>query len=167
MSPADDPAENLEAQSYSRYICSSLQRIMDCLDGLSADELNWRPPAPGANSLYVLAVHTLANAEENILGTLRGQAVMRDRATEFASVATSADSLREHWSGLERRLRSALARLPREDLDRERIHPRRGSLTGRDILIVTARHAAEHMGQAELTRDLLMAARSTARGSTP
>lgn len=165
MSPTGDRAMNLEALSWSRYICSSLQRIVACLDGLTEDELDWRPPAPGANSLYALAVHTLANAEENILGILCGQAVVRDREAEFASVATSADPLREHCSDLERRIRSALVQLPGEELDRKHAHPRRGALTGRDILIVTARHAAEHMGHAELTRDLLMAARSTARGS--
>jgi hypothetical protein len=32
-------------------------------------------------------------------------------------------------------------------------------VTGRAILIVVARHAAEHLGQAELTRDLLRAGR--------
>jgi hypothetical protein len=30
-----------------------------------------------------------------------------------------------------------------------------GPLTGHDILILTARHAAEYAGQAELTRQLL------------
>ena len=48
------------------------------------------------------------------------------------------------------------------DLDRERVHPRRGLLTGREILIVVARHAAEHLAHAELTRDLLMTADRTA-----
>ncbi len=43
------------------------------------------------------------------------------------------------------------------DLEREVTHPRRGALTGRDVLIVVARHAVEHLGQAELTRDLARA----------
>ncbi|MBN1310607.1 MAG: hypothetical protein JXB30_04240 [Anaerolineae bacterium] len=38
-------------------------------------------------------------------------------------------------------------------------HPRRGQMAGRAELIIVARHAAEHMGQAELTRDLLFSAR--------
>ena len=40
-------------------------------------------------------------------------------------------------------------------LDRERTHPRRGALTAREVLIVVARHAAEHWGEAQLTRSLL------------
>ena len=67
-----------------RYIASSLDRLVALLDGLSADDLDWRPPAPGANSLYVLAMHTLGNAEENLLEILGGQPIGRDREAEFA-----------------------------------------------------------------------------------
>ncbi|CAN5843324.1 hypothetical protein BH10CHL1_BH10CHL1_01810 [soil metagenome] len=48
-----------------------------------------------------------------------------------------------------------------DELTRVRSHPRRGQITGREILLVVACHAAEHRGQAELTRDLLFAARAT------
>jgi hypothetical protein len=57
------------------------------------------------------------------------------------------------------RLAEALANLPPGALDASYSHPRRGTVTGRDILIIVARHSAEHLGQAELTRDLLRAAR--------
>jgi hypothetical protein len=36
-------------------------------------------------------------------------------------------------------------------------------MMGREVLIVVARHCAEHMGQAFLTRDLILAQ----RGETP
>jgi hypothetical protein len=48
-----------------------------------------------------------------------------------------------------------------------RQHPRRGPLSGREILIVVARHAAEHLGQAELTRDLMKAATGSVDDGTP
>jgi hypothetical protein len=51
----------------------------------------------------------------------------------------------------------ALASLPVGDLDRERPHSRRGTLSGREVLLVVARHAAEHWGEAQLTRSLLRA----------
>ena len=47
--------------------------------------------------------------------------------------------------------------LTRGDLDAAREHPRRGTLTGRDVLIVVARHTAEHWGEAQLTRSLMKA----------
>ncbi len=47
--------------------------------------------------------------------------------------------------------------VPPEALLAPHHHPRRGWSTGREILLIVARHAAEHLGQAELTRDLLLA----------
>lgn len=142
-----------------RYIAGSLDRLVALLDGLSAEELDWRPPAHGANSLSVLATHTLGNAEENLLETLGGQPIGRDREAEFAVQGGSADAVAARWRDLRPRLSEILAALPPDALDASYPHPRRGAITGRDILIVVARHSAEHLGQAELTRDLLLAAR--------
>lgn len=147
-----------EALIFWRYIASSLDRLVGCLEGLSAEDLNWRPTAPGANSLVALAVHTLGNAEENLRETLAGHAVGRDREAEFAVRDVSAGTLVTRWQILRLELPALLADLPADALDRTYAHPRRGTLTGREILIVVARHAAEHLGQAELTRDLLRAA---------
>ena len=58
---------------------------------------------------------------------------------------------------LRERIAKHLASLTRDDLDAARAHPRRGTLTGRDVLIVVARHAAEHWGEAQLTRSLMKA----------
>lgn len=148
---------NRELAAYAGFICRSIDRIVACLAGLDAEQLNWRPPAPQTNSLYILAIHTMANAEENILGTLCGQTIMREREDEFTAKGTSAADAETYWHDLRERLAIALRRLDPAELEREIHHPRRGSLTGREILIVVARHAAEHMGQAELTRDLLRA----------
>jgi len=74
--------------------------LLQCLEGLDSVGLNWRPPAPQANSLYVLATHTLANAQQNILGVLCGQAVERDREAEFAVAGSTASALIEQWHAL-------------------------------------------------------------------
>jgi len=58
------------------------------------------------------------------------------------------------WPGLRAELEEGLSALPTSDLARAVEHPRRDPLSGREILIVVARHVAEHLGQAELTRDL-------------
>lgn len=147
-----------EAILFCRYILSSLDRLVQCLDGLDETQLNWNPPAPHANSLYTLVVHTLGNAEENLLWTLFDQPSQRNREQEFVMEGPSADALMIRWNGLREQLQQALLSLSSFDLEREHLHPRRGSITGLDILIVVARHAAEHLGQAELTRDLVLAA---------
>ncbi|EFH85376.1 DinB family protein [Ktedonobacter racemifer] len=146
-----------EAILFCRYILSSLDRLVQCLDGLDENQLNWQPPAPHANSLYTLVVHTLGNAEENLLLTLFDQPSSRNREQEFVMKGQSADALIAQWQALRERLQKTLLSLSSGDLEQEHLHPRRGSITGLDILIVVARHAAEHLGQAELTRDLVLA----------
>ncbi len=147
-----------ELALYWRKIADSLERLLSTLEGLSEEQVNWRPPAPNANSLYALAAHTMGNAEENLLGVLAGQPVERDRDGEFQASGTSTDLLRERWATLRASIPAALANLPPGALDRQNYqHPRRGAISGRETLLIVARHAAEHTGQAELTRDLLQA----------
>ncbi len=152
------PSSSREAVLFCRYIVSSLDRLVHCLDGLDETQLNWHPPAPHANSLYALVVHTLGNAEENLLWTLSDQPSQRNREQEFLREGASTDALLLRWNGLRGQLQQALLSLSLQDLAQEHLHPRRGLITGLDILIVVARHAAEHLGQAELTRDLVLAA---------
>jgi hypothetical protein len=147
-----------EIASFHRFIANSLDRLVTLVGEHDEAGLNRRPPAPDANSLYALATHTLGNAEENILQTLCGRPVARQREAEFAARGDSA-AVAERWRALRDELTEAMAALTPADLDRERAHPRRGALTGREVLLVVARHAAEHLGQAELTRDLLLATR--------
>lgn len=148
-----------EALIFWRYIASSLDRLVACLESLDAESLNWRPAAADTNSLYALVTHTLGNAEENILETLCGVPIGRDREGEFAAHGATPAYIVARWSDLRARLEDELAKLPADGLNHTYSHPRRGALSGREILIVVARHAAEHLGQAELTRDLLCAAR--------
>lgn len=85
--------------------------------------------------------------------------VGRERDAEFAQDGTAA-GVRARWRELRPRLVAALSHVAPGELARDRPHPRRGALDGRAVLIVVARHAAEHLGQAELTRDLWRATRT-------
>jgi uncharacterized damage-inducible protein DinB len=152
-----DSFSNLEAATFWRYIASSLDRLVALGTALTHEGLHWRPPAPEANSIAMLIFHTLGNAVENILEVLCGVPVERDRDAEFAARAVTGDELAARWSALRPRLEGALSQLGQDELDRMRTHPRRGTVTGREVLVVVARHAAEHLGQAELTRDLFLA----------
>jgi hypothetical protein len=146
-----------EVESFRHFIFDTIDSIVGVLDGLSAEELNWRPAAPATNSLYAIATHVLGNAEENLLGTLCGQPHGRSYATEFSAGAPAPDAVRARWAELREHVTESLVNLTREDLDRPRKHPRRGFITGRDVLIVVARHTAEHWGEAQLTRSLMKA----------
>lgn len=150
---------SIEVESFWTYINSSICRLVALAEQLPLSGLNWHPPADSANSVGVLVGHVCGNAEENLIGTLCGRDVTRDRASEFASHPVSTSDLVAGWAALQARLVQELAALPAERLDESIHHPRRGALCGRDLLIVVARHAAEHLGQAELTRDLWFSTR--------
>jgi len=160
MEPTATTGEQ-EGAIYARAILDTLDRLSACVEGMDTDQLNWQPSAPGANSVYVLATHILGNAEESILYTLRDQPSTRDREREFAARAQSPAALQERWQKLREQLQAAMLGLSAGDLARTVNHPRRGPLTGREVLLLVARHAAEHLGQAELTRDLAQALKAT------
>jgi hypothetical protein len=153
---ATAPFRSAEVASFWRFIASSLDRLLAVAQALEADGLHWRPPAPGANSVAMLVRHTLGNAEENLLMILCGQPFARQRDDEFVDRSVSAADLVTAWHDVRPRLEAALATVEAEEMTRIRPHPRRGSVSGRDVLIIVARHAAEHLGQAELTRDLYL-----------
>jgi hypothetical protein len=119
----------------------------------------WAPPAVAANSILALARHTLANAEENILGVVLGRPVTRDREGEFDAVG-EASAVAHRWELLRGQAEGELCALPPERMGQRVQHPRRGEVTVREVLLVVARHSAEHLGQAELTRDLAAAERA-------
>lgn len=145
-----------KALVYWRFITSSVDRLLVCLDDLEEAALNWRP-LPNANSLYVLATHMIGNIEETVWGLVCNQSIVRDRDAEFRATGHDAQVLRTHWQTLQTQIAQHLAQLPSSALDQEHLHPRRGALTGWAILLIVARHAAEHLAHAELTRDLLLA----------
>ena len=145
-----------EAETYARYIISSIDHLLECLDEVDTEGLNWHPNAKDTNSLFALATHAIANTAENVLGTAcrLSEYQVRDHEAEFAAQGTLVSELRQYWSGIAAEIRKSLATMPREALGAPLAHPRRGEITTREVLLVAARHAAEHFGQAQLTRDL-------------
>jgi hypothetical protein len=152
--------ESREVATFWRYLASSLDRFVSVATSLDSEGLLWKPPAEATNSIAVMLIHTLGNAQENLLEILCGEPVNRDRDREFLESLVVAEELAAQWSALRSRLVAALGAVPVQELDRVRYHPRRGEIEGRSILIVVTRHAAEHLGQAELTRDLWLSSRS-------
>ncbi len=148
-----------EVDLYWDMIRNSVDELVACLEGLDGDSLNWKP-LEDANSLCVLATHTMGNVRHNFLSILCGGPITRDRDSEFAAMGDSVAEIEAGWNELQRRISEAIRDLPPDDLDRVRDDPQRGKITGRELMILVARHAAEHYGQAQLTRDLVKARQS-------
>ena len=142
-----------EAGQFWRYIESTLDRLFELVAAEPEDVLRWLPPAESANSILVLARHMLANVEVNILGTLGGELVEYDREAAFGDDITKADVL-AHWSELRPHLQQTMADLPADRISGLVKHHWRGEIPGREVLMVVARHSAEHLAHAELTRDM-------------
>jgi len=149
-----------EVGSFWRFTLRSLDGFMEIVDGLTVDELNWRPPAPDTNTIYALTAHTLGNVRMHVFRVLLGQTIDRDRDGEFRSVADASNVPIPAWPTLRSKVETALRGLPPEAMDRSCDHPVFGPLTGREVLMVMMRHTAEHHGHVELTRDLIVAARA-------
>ena len=151
-----------EITSLWRFITETLDRFTAVASEGPDAALHWAPPAADANSIAVLLVHTLGNVEEQVIEVVGGEPVHRQREAEFIEGDLTGAQLAGQWQALRPRLEQALAGLDPAELDRERSHPRRGMITGREALLLAIRHAGEHLGQSELTRDLWRAAHSNA-----
>jgi hypothetical protein len=152
-----------EIEGYRRQIQSLLERVCACLEGLSEEQLNWRPPVHGANSAYAIAAHGIGCARAFVLGIACGQDVERDRSAEFRALGPDATDLTAQARRLSEDMETALAALPPSALDQRLLPPR--SLFGegelkevsvREVLLDVVEHTSLHLGQLQIMRDLAL-----------
>jgi hypothetical protein len=146
--------ERVVIQAFTDKIIEYVERILATCEGLDEAGINWKPSGTDTNSIYVLATHVMGNVRQNALAMLGGQEDQRDRDAEFVAKGNSATELKEQWADLKPRVIDALSKIGITELTHEYPHPRRGTMSGLGILMLTATHAGEHAGQAELTRSL-------------
>lgn len=150
---------NTEIGLFGEKLIEHVERILATMDGLDRDGINWKPTSDNTNSIYVLATHTMENVKQNVMVVLGGAPDDRDRDAEFVARGESAEELLSRWATQRGQIESRLSELGPDILSREYDHPRRGRVTGRELLLNAVAHAAEHAGQTELTRDLYLAQR--------
>jgi hypothetical protein len=133
-------------------LLAEVDRVLRAADGLDASQLSWIPSAKGANSLIVLAAHVVGAAERHVVRTVGAGAVSGTRDEEFAARGDLAP-IRARWETVRGEIVEILDTLSPDRLDEELPQPSRVR-TIHGALIHAIAHAAEHAGQAELTRDL-------------
>lgn len=147
------PAPKRELAEMRDRLLREVDRVIGTTEGLSAAQLGWTPAAKDVNSLLVLAAHTVGAAERHILVNIAGRKPGGTRDAEFAANAEIA-GVRSRWDEVRRGIVDVLDNLPPGRLDDDLPGP--VSIRSVQAMIVHAiAHAAEHAGQAELTRDLL------------
>jgi hypothetical protein len=152
---------SVEADSFRLRFEHQFDRLLRALDGLDEAALNWKPPGQGTNSLLVLVTHTLASAEDHVVRRAAGKPVARDRDAEFAA-GGGGSHLTARSAEVLGRIGEALGELEGhfEDVREAPFGRYPGTWTVRDSLVHAVAHTAEHIGQAELTRDLWRAGRT-------
>lgn len=149
MSPAPKPAL---AEMRDRLL-EEVERVLSAADGLDATQLSWAPSTKGANSLLVLAAHTVGAAERHVVRSIGGGEVTGTRDEEFVARGDMAP-IRARWDAVRRKIVETIDSMPPGRLDDAVPKPSR-IRTIHGLLVHAVAHAAEHAGQAELMRDLI------------
>jgi Protein of unknown function (DUF664) len=156
--PGHDGQVGISADAVASYVDRAVEAMADIVTGLGDELANTRPDLPGANSPYAILRHCLGVMEYWAGHVVAGRTVERDRAAEFRATGHVAD-LAAAAGEARRRFRADLVTA---ELD---ARPRGGHPTTRpDELELTSQghallhvmeEAYQHLGQLEITRDLL------------
>ncbi len=138
--------------TYLRYLEQRHADILQTLEGLPPDALDW-VPGPGMNSIAVLIFH-LTGAERYWIGDVVAQQPSgRDREAEFKVHDVGAEALRQRLAGTAAYIRKVLEGLTMADLDGRRTVPRNGqSESVASALLHALEHMALHVGNIQITR---------------
>ena len=155
---------NAEVAAYEISIRERLDLLAQRVRGLTADELNWRPPVARPNSAWVLATHTIGNARAWALGIACGDDRRRDRPAEFASHGEDGAALAAEIERARDEISAALAALDPARLDAV-VMPAQDlfgegpahEVSVRDALIQVIEHASLHLGHLDMLSDLMEA----------
>ena len=126
--------------------------LRDHVRDLSVEELNWKP-APEANSIAVLVVHTLGS-EAEVLRVVADVPNVRDRDAEFLVTVSDAGDLLREIDQADSYLEAMAPRITTEHLAAERPRGERGPESGLHWLVTNYGHAREHLAHIELTKQL-------------
>ena len=123
------------------------------IENLPIDALDWMA-GPEMNSINVLVIH-LVGAERYWIGVALNEPPVRDRESEFRTMALSTEELTERLVSADDYARQALVRFSLLDLETVRQSPRNAkTFTVGWCLAHALEHTALHTGHIQLTRQL-------------
>lgn len=156
------PAASVAVSSadYLWFAELALGEMIRIVADLGDDVANRRPPLPGANSPYVILTHCLGVLEYWAGATVAGRTIERDRDAEFTADG-DVGSLCQRAEAARRRLRGDLTGLDSwanpGSVRRDPADPVPYSETKGAVLLHILEELFQHLGQMEITRDLLRA----------
>lgn len=148
----------LSTEEYLVYVESALDQQLAIAAGLGDERVNRLPDLDGANSPYAIVTHCLGVMEYWGGEVVAGRSIERDRAAELRAVGTLAE-LTPRVEAAKARLRADVATAEPDAPPRKPpsgpVEPGYGTQGG--VLMHIYEELAQHLGQLELTRDLLLA----------
>jgi DinB superfamily len=151
-----------EIATYLQELQWLLDQIAHTLRSYPSGKLDWRPISAAANSASAIASHVVSSTRVYVLGFGCGQAVTRERQAEFAAAGRDRQELMSEIHALSTEISAALTALPPAALDQRLLPPRElwgptsdpREISAREAIVESIRHAALHLGELRLTRDL-------------
>jgi len=153
------------------FINVALDGMVRIVEELGDERVNWRPDLPGANSPYAILYHCVGCTNFWIGGLLAGRHVIRDRNSEFRAQGTVAD-IRQAVQALKKQLPKDIKNIQGDQplACSEYLTQLQAWTTRQDIqhwrqgkaLVHAYEELAQHHGQMEITRDILMQRGSSA-----
>ncbi len=137
----------------------AMDQMLQIIEELGDDLANLKPDLPDANSPYAILTHCIGVADYWTGNLIGNRGIPRDRPAEFTATGTAAE-IRPRVQALKQRLREDIAKLDGPAAPRESpasYNPAGGpaNWTQGAALIHTYEELAQHLGQMEITRDLL------------
>ena len=142
-----------EVEGYIELLRELRAGFLEAALGFPPAALNWRPPIPETNSIYVLATHVLGAETWWIHEIVGGQATGRHRAAEFVAEGGDLDWLPERMRQVAERSEAVLAGLTDADL-RDTRQREDEPVTVQWCILHVIDHYSRHLGHLELTRQL-------------
>jgi hypothetical protein len=149
----------ISAEDYLWYVDLALDQMIDIVSGLGDDLANTKPDLPGANSPFAILTHCLGVMAYWGGDVVAGREVERDRPAEFRATGQVED--------LVARARAARVTLAADVGTLDAQAAPRGQVRGDDartplgrtqggVLMHIYEELSQHLGQLEVTRDVLM-----------
>jgi Protein of unknown function (DUF664) len=153
----------ISTEDYLSYVDDALEGMAEIVTELGDELANRRPHLPDANTPFAILTHCLGVMEYWAGQVVAGRSIHRDRPAEFRATGPVADLINQ--------IHAQRARFADDVAHADPFAPPRGEVPGADAALPLGRtqggallhvyeELAQHRGQLEITRDILLAERS-------